>query len=74
VLQCDETARLATVAAPVLYIRANQDHLVGQASVDAIRRVKPSVTTAQIEGPHFIVQREPEAVAGALIGFLKSNS
>jgi pimeloyl-ACP methyl ester carboxylesterase len=74
VLGCNETARLAMVAAPLLYIRANQDHLVRQASVDAIRRVKSSVTIAQIEGPHFIVQREPEAVVGSLIRFLKSNS
>src|SRR5215469_15648461 len=74
VLECDEAAQLAMVAAPLLYIRANQDHLVGQSSIDAIRRVKSSVTIAQIDGPHFIVQRKAEAVVHALISFLKGNS
>ena len=56
-LRCNERERLANVAAPLLYIRANQDHLVGRASVDAIKSVKPSVTIARIDGPHLIVQR-----------------
>jgi len=74
VLMCDEAARLAMVAAPVLYIRANQDTLVGPASFEAIRRVKPSVTLAQIDGPHFILQREPDAVVESLTAFLEYNS
>jgi pimeloyl-[acyl-carrier protein] methyl ester esterase len=74
VLMCDETARLAMVTVPLLYIRANQDNLVGLASFEAIRRVKPGVTLAQIDGPHLIVQREPEAVIEALIAFLENNS
>jgi len=74
VLMCDETAQLAMVATPLLYIRANRDNLVSPASFEAIRRAKPSVTLAQIEGPHFIVQREPDAVIEALIAFLESNS
>jgi pimeloyl-ACP methyl ester carboxylesterase len=69
-LRCDERERLANIAAPLLYIRANQDHIVGRASLDAIKSVKPSVTIARIDGPHLIVQREPEAVVGALTEFL----
>jgi pimeloyl-[acyl-carrier protein] methyl ester esterase len=74
ILMCDEAARLAMVAAPILYIRANQDALVGPECLDAIRRVKPSVTVAQIDGPHFILQRKPTAVVEALTAFLESNS
>jgi pimeloyl-ACP methyl ester carboxylesterase len=74
VLRCDERKRLAMVTAPLLYIRANHDHLVGGRSVDAIKSVKPSATIVRIDGPHFIVQREPEAVVGALTNFLRGNS
>ena len=74
VLMCDETAQLAMVAAPLLYVQASQDSLVRPRSFEAIRRVKPSVTLAQIGGPHFIVQREPDAVVEALLAFLENNS
>jgi pimeloyl-ACP methyl ester carboxylesterase len=74
VLRCDETARLGAVTVPLLYIRPNQDALVGLGSFEAIRRLKPSITLAQIDGPHFIVQREPQAVVDALIAFLEKNS
>jgi len=48
VLRCNEGERLANVVVPILYIRANQDHLVGRGSVDALKGVKPSVTIAEL--------------------------
>ena len=72
-LMCDETARLFGVKVPLLYIQVRQDRLVGNSSYEAILRVKSGVSLATIEGPHLIVQCEPEAVADALSTFLKGS-
>jgi len=69
VLGCDVRAELGRVAAPVLYIQAQQDRLVSPACLEELRRIKPQMAVAVLEGPHLLLQREPRRVAEVVAGF-----
>jgi pimeloyl-[acyl-carrier protein] methyl ester esterase len=56
-LDCSDAVR--GCACPILYLRAEQDALVGQASVDAIAKLKPDLTIRSLKGPHLLFQRAP---------------
>jgi pimeloyl-ACP methyl ester carboxylesterase len=58
-LQCEDALRQCAV--PVMYLRGNQDALVGRRSVDLMLRVKPDIMLCTIDGPHLLLQREPAA-------------
>lgn len=57
-LDCTES--LHFVAAPVLYLQAQQDLLVPKAIGQNLRRYCPQMTLEQLPGPHGILQRYPE--------------
>jgi pimeloyl-[acyl-carrier protein] methyl ester esterase len=67
-LRCNVLADLQRVEVPVLYVQATQGRLVNRACVEEIRRVKPGQTVA-IDGPHLLLQREPELAAEVVMGF-----
>lgn len=71
VLSCDARQALSLVAVPLLYIRATRDKLVPQSCLDEIRRIKPEVCVAEIDGPHLILQREPKQSAEAVANFIQ---
>ena len=66
VLSCDMRQALSQVAVPVLYIQATKDKLVPPSCLDEIRSIKPEVLVAEMDGPHLILQREPEK-SGAIV-------
>jgi pimeloyl-[acyl-carrier protein] methyl ester esterase len=70
-LACDVRGELAQVAAPILYIRANQDRVVSAACSDEVRRISPMVEFAEIDGPHLLLQREPRRAADAVASFVR---
>ncbi len=57
-LDCTESLR--SVAAPVLYLQAQQDLLVPTAIGQELRRYCPQMTLQPLPGPHGILQRYPE--------------
>jgi pimeloyl-[acyl-carrier protein] methyl ester esterase len=63
VLECDVRAQLNQIAVPVLYLQAKQDRLVDRSSLEEIRRIKPHVKVVSIEGPHLLLQRQPQKSA-----------
>jgi len=69
VLGCDVRAELGRVAVPVLYIQAKQDRLVSSSCLEELRRVKPQIVVAALEGPHLLLQREPRRAAEVVAGF-----
>jgi pimeloyl-ACP methyl ester carboxylesterase len=71
VLGCDVRADLNRIAVPILYIQAKGDRLVDKRALDETRRIKPKVKVAVIDGPHLILQREPEIAAGIVVEFAK---
>ena len=70
VLNCDEERALSRISVPLLYVQAAGDRLVRQSSLEAIRVVRPDVTVTRIAAPHFILQREPQIVADAIVSWL----
>lgn len=70
-LECDVRAELAQVHVPILYIMAKNDRLVGASCAAEIRRIDPSVGLAEIEGPHLLLQREPQKSAEIVVSFVR---
>jgi hypothetical protein len=55
----------------MLYIQATKDKVVPNSCLDEIRRIKPDIRVAQIDGPHLILQREPEQSANIVAKFIE---
>jgi pimeloyl-ACP methyl ester carboxylesterase len=66
----DARAELEIISVPVMYIQAQQDRLVGPSCLEEIRRIKPQIEIAKIEGPHLIIQREPKQSADIVARFI----
>jgi pimeloyl-ACP methyl ester carboxylesterase len=71
VLSCDAREALSHVAAPILYIQATKDKVVPRSCLEEIQRVKPDVRVAEINGPHLILQWEPQQSADAVTRFVE---
>lgn len=69
-LQADARASLAAARCPVLYLQAPQDRVVPRRCLSEVLRARPDSEVAAIEGPHFLLQTQPAACAGALASFL----
>ena len=52
-------AALRGSRAPLLYLAATRDALVGNSAVDAVRAARPGVRVGRVEGPHLLLQRAP---------------
>jgi pimeloyl-ACP methyl ester carboxylesterase len=74
VLGCDVRAELGRVAVPILYIQAQQDRLVSPSCLEELRRIKPQMVVAALEGPHLLLQREPRRAAETVVRFVLSGS
>ena len=70
ILACDARAELGQVAAPILYLKASQDRLVGSSCLEEIERIKPTVAVASITGPHLLLQREPQQAGEVVARFV----
>lgn len=71
VMACDAEEELVQVRVPILYLRAEQDRLVGKTSFEQIHELKRDVVLASIPGPHLVLQREPRAAADLIARFLE---
>jgi pimeloyl-ACP methyl ester carboxylesterase len=72
VLRCDVMAELAQVRAPILYLQAAQDRVVDLECLGEMHEVMPGRTVA-IDGPHLLVQTEPQLVAEVVAGFVRES-
>jgi pimeloyl-[acyl-carrier protein] methyl ester esterase len=71
VLAVDVRLALGQVSVPILYLQALHDRLVGQSSLEEIRAIKPQVEVVHIDGPHLILQREPQQAAEVVTSFIQ---
>jgi pimeloyl-[acyl-carrier protein] methyl ester esterase len=71
VLSCDARQALSEVAVPILYIQATNDRVIPKSCLDEIRRIKPDLRVAEIDGPHLILQREPNRSADIVSKFVE---
>jgi len=69
VLGCDVRAELGQVVVPVLYIQASQDRLVRASCLEELRRIKPQIAVAVLDGPHLLLQRGPRRAAEVVAVF-----
>jgi len=74
ILGCDVRSLLNQVNVPMLYLQARHDRLVKPRCLEEIRRLRPDIETATIDGPHLLLPREPQKAAVIVENFLKSLS
>ena len=70
VFSADAREELAACERPILYLQATEDRFVGNAALNEIRRIKPSVKSVSIKGPHAVLQRNPREAFEAIRAFL----
>ena len=70
VMNVDVSEALAQCAVPMLYLQAKHDRVVWPRSLRHIQRTQARVNVAQIDGPHLLLQRNPEACVEAIQRFL----
>jgi pimeloyl-ACP methyl ester carboxylesterase len=71
ILECDVRSSLGQVNVPTLYLQARHDRLVKPRCLEEIRRVRPDIETATVDGPHLLLLREPQKAAAIVGGFLE---
>jgi pimeloyl-ACP methyl ester carboxylesterase len=70
VINVDCVAALRECRAPVLYLAAMGDALVGRSAVATILAARRDVQVRRVEGPHLLLQREPRRAWREVEGFL----
>jgi len=71
VLGLDYRPLLRRIDVPMLYLRAKADRLIPEAAARAIIEQRADVGLIEIDGPHFLLQTEPEACAKAVEHFME---
>jgi pimeloyl-[acyl-carrier protein] methyl ester esterase len=71
VLSCDVRGAVDQIGVPILYIRAEQDRLVSAVCVEELRQIKPEMAVVALEGPHLLLQRQPQRAAEAVVRFIR---
>jgi pimeloyl-[acyl-carrier protein] methyl ester esterase len=69
-LSVDVTAALADCPVPVLYLRSTEDGVIGGHCAEAILKANPSVTIADIDGPHLALVTNPRAAWREIARFM----
>jgi pimeloyl-ACP methyl ester carboxylesterase len=71
VLDCDARNLLAQIAVPIMYVQAVHDRVLAESSRSEILRIRPDIISAEVQGPHLLLQREPQKVANLVITFVE---
>lgn len=74
VLSVDYRDRVSRIAAPILYLRANQDRVIPRAAGLAILNLRSGIALAEFDAPHFLLQTEPAAAAATVLDFTRRCS
>lgn len=62
---------LATLTLPTLQLAARQDRLVSSAASHGVAHYCSDLQRIELDGPHFLLQREPRACAQAIAAFAR---
>lgn len=71
ILACNAEADLAPITVPILYIQARQDRLVRPSNFAEILRIQPKTRLETVDGPHLILQKEPQRTAAIVAKFVR---
>ena len=72
-MSCDVRAEFAEVRVPIQYLRAAEDKLVSLDCLEEMLVFQPEMVVATIDGPHLLLQREPEACVARVVEFLRQG-
>ena len=70
-VNCDVRLQLARIRTPLKYVQAAHDHLLSNSCVTEIKRIRPDISLALVDGPHLLLQREPQNVADVVSAFVR---
>lgn len=70
-LNCDARNALARTTVPLMYVQAAQDRVLAESCASEMKRIKPDILFAQVDGPHLLLQREPQKVANIVSTFVQ---
>ena len=70
-IRANVSAGLGSIAVPVLYLRSSNDRLLSPAAGRHILSAIPQCTTADITGPHLLLQTAPKDCARAVGAFAR---
>ena len=73
IFNCDSHDALSRVGVPILYLQATKDRVVPPRCLDEMLAIKPEISMAQIDGPHLLLQREPEKSAEIIARFIQQH-
>jgi pimeloyl-[acyl-carrier protein] methyl ester esterase len=70
VMDCDARNELARITVPVMALAALHDRLLSPSCRKEILQVRPDIGFVTVEGPHMLLQREPQKVANLVVPFI----
>lgn len=70
-LNCDMTGQLARIKVPMMYVQATHDRLLSESCLAEIKRIRPDISLALVDGPHLLMQRESQNVADVVSTFVR---
>ncbi len=68
--ETDSRAALQSCRAPILYLQAANDTIVGPQSLAEIKALKPDVRSVTLDAPHLLLQSKPREAFAAIREFL----
>ena len=73
VLSVDVVDQLATISAPVLYLRALSDRVVPRSASELALQFCPQMRIAKVNGPHLLLQAAPYETGEIVRAFVKET-
>jgi pimeloyl-[acyl-carrier protein] methyl ester esterase len=73
VLKFDVRAAVQQIRVPILYVQAKHDRLVGRLCAEELRQLNPRIEVVTLDGPHLLLEREPQKAAAVIINFVRLN-
>lgn len=73
IARIDVSGVLKAVPCPILYVEATRDRLVDEENVNEIRKLRPSVSIAEVDGSHLLLATRPEQVWKAIDEFFQAR-
>jgi|SRR5215472_6858909 len=70
-LDCDARNALARITVPLMYVQAAHDKLLAGSCLPEMKRIKPEILVSRIDGPHLLLQREPQNCANTVSTFVQ---
>ena len=70
ILKCDVRKEIGEIKIPILYIRAKNDRLIDKSCYEKIKAANSNVELLELDGPHFILQKEPTKSAKIIMKFI----